>query len=345
MADESRLYPELGVAQDGQQDDFGLSAISDLGILPPTSQCSKRDLPCCNSFSLSVLPCGREASEQKQHGAMNDGSTSAPSTKQIFCSRSLTDAAFQSDTLTDHVIAGWQHSIDHITHLPCSWNRTRQSCIRSQHSAPVSKTVSFGTTVTLHAWDPAHSEQVTVLCRSAHEQFRTLWHMDGQACGAHVFFQVLLHWKSSEMCPAQWGPVCSHDALCLPCTTRARGRLRHQWLVDRALTLLPSHFRDWSLIHQGMLQWRNRRFVFVETWFLSDHLRVCHRARRLIVYPDWQEEDFIRQCALLWSDVILDMGPIRLCAVQPQPSQARSTVAHLLIIQSQDPVQIGRAHV
>eukprot|EP00438_Fugacium_kawagutii_P035005 Skav208021 [mRNA] locus=scaffold2714:74524:83538:+ [translate_table: standard] len=250
-----------------------------------------------------------------------------------------TDAAYQSLMLADHFL----DSIDFAMIPPVTRKRSSFASEGSHRWKKSDCKVRFKPVVQLHAWD--QERETTVLARlcNVHQQFRTLWHLDGQTCPNHVAFAVLEKWNSSNMCPLLWGPIYSLPAdIALPCGVRAHARARQQWLrtdcpqVNRPADVL------WPHVANALQQVLPPRRSFINVWFLENGRRdVCIAPRRIEITSSMTPAQFQEQALLLWSDALDSHTPVEFVLVSHPPPATRNSVAHVILLQSRDAACTG----
>ena len=167
-----------------------------------------------------------------------------------------------------------------------------------------------------------------------HTQLRLYWHMDGQISDAPEVFKALRRLgKRSEN-------ATSVDMNTGSCAARGSSRDENCDALGGVASQAESGLVNLVYQIQEILKSEcHRGFVrYVETWYLAPgRNEVCVQSRRIAVDSDGGVTEFLRKCQEVWIDAWEHASNTRFDLVQPQPPNRLTTVAHVIIVQSNDP--------
>lgn len=185
------------------------------------------------------------------------------------------------------------HSIDQVNRImPQSILRAAR---QNASGAYRPRSIRWDNQMHLICYDAEQSFECTLEEHYGLQQCRALWHLHGQTCSAHYFFQVLQRWVLES--PPTWilgNQLGGHLSVPMPCLFRTEPEVLH----FKHLSYLTIHADySWQSIEEVIHQHPTRRKFFVETWFLTPrYAETCVRSRRFAMDAFSTQVDFNRRC-------------------------------------------------
>lgn len=227
----------------------------------------------------------------------------------------MTDAAFQSLSLGTILGPRW---IDQFE--SSGKTRPRPTAWRSSRKQRAALQVCFREEVDLRLIG-SEVVQVSAPLECFHQLARALWHLDGTCCMFDLACEVAQRWQQFQAFGVQWGVGASGDLALLPCGGRRQANSRYAWLELYVPPSIRFGEQDWHFICEVSEERADRRYNFVETWFLSEARHpVCIRSRRFLFTTDMTPDIFKKHCAHLWVDHLTPDVPWTLCWLHRNPT-------------------------